>query len=373
MPNYRQAALLFLLLLIAPVSYADDDCESVLKYAAKNESDDSYHLARTIKIYDRYCENETYKNSDHLDSDSEAVINYIPYKFKLSSGSNEAKLKHFCKEFSSDYRNNEVRFNSISAVNDASVNAWFQCKALAARGVKFTPTIGKSHILISIKRTSADDVVLQRMTYDVNALTCNHKITAGDTVEINTELPSGTYVINCTRSQKPVGSEKQYPETELSIITDAGPFLLKIPADSVLPYQWASEIQQIQKLQEAAFNERVQGLEREIREINSRGRVLAIIDVVGREIKYGSPGTSYDPDTGVITFSNPNKLDYVPLITDYGVNAYNKNYLTSTNFIFPNFVSPNKNQIKIWETPLDTGDKNNAPVSFTAVVVGYQK
>jgi hypothetical protein len=94
--------------------------------------------------------------------------------------------------------------------------------------------------------------------------------------------------------------------------------------------------------------------------------ILATLIVKGSSIASHSDGVEYDPNTGIVSFPNPENRMFVPLISDIG-NAID--YETETHFLWRDFNEGNK--FRVWRTPLDTSNVNSPPDSFTAIVVGF--
>jgi hypothetical protein len=95
-------------------------------------------------------------------------------------------------------------------------------------------------------------------------------------------------------------------------------------------------------------------------------KILALLIVKKGEIQTASKGVAYDAKTGVVSFSNPEKLQFIPIITDIGDGL---GYITQTHFLRGDFVSTD--QFKVWQTPLDTGSRNSQPDSFAAIAIGF--
>jgi len=102
-----------------------------------------------------------------------------------------------------------------------------------------------------------------------------------------------------------------------------------------------------------------------INEKITRGGVLATLIVKNRTLHSSFPDTvTYNSSTGLVTFPNPENLSFVPVISNIQELYYN----TSTHYIRE--INP-PNQFRVWNTPLDTGGRNSAPYSFSAVVFGF--
>lgn len=77
-----------------------------------------------------------------------------------------------------------------------------------------------------------------------------------------------------------------------------------------------------------------------------------------------SKDVNYDAPTGVVTFPNPKKLRFVPIVSDLGKGP--TDYITATHFI----QDIGANQFKVARVALDTGGRTSPPSGFTVIVIG---
>ena len=94
---------------------------------------------------------------------------------------------------------------------------------------------------------------------------------------------------------------------------------------------------------------------------------LAALTVRGGKLETHTSGVSYDPITGVVGFTNPGRIKFVPVISDVAAKD-TEHYITATHYIRQIGVS---DQFTVWSTPLDTSNRNEPPSNFTAIVVGF--
>lgn len=99
---------------------------------------------------------------------------------------------------------------------------------------------------------------------------------------------------------------------------------------------------------------------------NTQYRILAVVRVDSHKVTYATPGVSFSKSSGVVTFPNPKEMKFVPVIS----NSLNSSYLTEVHFVRQISLP---NQFRVWRTALDTGNRNNKPHSFTAIVIGIEK
>lgn len=212
-----------------------------------------------VKVYDEYCEEETVKNGLNLSGSLDAIFEAIPFKYKQTGGASRDKVKHFCKTFSSDYRNNESQYRESIFVVKPSVDAWLQCKKLAVKGVDFSPQFSKTQFTIAIEKRGADPVTVHGVIYNSEAANCtvpnsnnsNEIVTANEKTikELN---DSKEWTVICTRLPKKVGDNNVYPEFDLTISTTRGTLLLPVKEDMQFNRQWASELEhKIKQLRES--------------------------------------------------------------------------------------------------------------------------
>lgn len=105
-----------------------------------------------------------------------------------------------------------------------------------------------------------------------------------------------------------------------------------------------------------------------IEDAMAQHQVLAVVTVFERELveARSSQGVGYNPTTGVVTFRNPERSDYVVVLSDFGTIRSDLAYRTQTNFLR---TFENASTFRVWSTTLDTGDRNAAPDGFTALVL----
>ncbi len=115
-----------------------------------------------------------------------------------------------------------------------------------------------------------------------------------------------------------------------------------------------------------SIDQRIAIVESEINASQTKAVILAALRVSNGKILWSTSGVTYDASSGVVSFPNPQKYQFVPLIS----NEVNNKYATETHYI-RSIDMPNK--FRVWNTPLDTGGRNRAPVSFTAAIMASKK
>lgn len=102
-------------------------------------------------------------------------------------------------------------------------------------------------------------------------------------------------------------------------------------------------------------------------------RILAALRVVNGDLKEHHPTgeIKYETGTGIVSFPNPRRRSFVPIITDDNTdNVANDTDYYRTQYHFVRQISPPE-QFRVWQTTLDTGSRNAAPDTFTAIVVAF--
>ncbi len=93
--------------------------------------------------------------------------------------------------------------------------------------------------------------------------------------------------------------------------------------------------------------------------------VLATLVVQDSKVVSQEGINKFDPLSGLVIFNNPSGKPYTPVVSDISMNEIS--YITDTHFIRA-IVSPTT--FTVWSHALDTGNRNNPPHDFTAIVVG---
>jgi hypothetical protein len=95
------------------------------------------------------------------------------------------------------------------------------------------------------------------------------------------------------------------------------------------------------------------------------GRILAMAHVKNGQLASASPGVSFDPGSGVVSFPNPKHLAFLPLISD----SKEFPYITEMHWIKA-IIPPDKFVVGL--KAMDTGNRTSPPDNFTAVMVGFE-
>jgi hypothetical protein len=83
------------------------------------------------------------------------------------------------------------------------------------------------------------------------------------------------------------------------------------------------------------------------------GRILAMAQIKDGKLISRSDGVAFDRDAGRLSFPNPKRLTFVPVVSDFNEGVY----ITDTHFI--RALGPDN--IIVWSKPLDTGGRNGPP------------
>jgi hypothetical protein len=226
---------------------SDDGCRDVLTYAARNYSAETLDSAILVRTYSQYCEGTEIRSGTSFSAGLSAVVEAIPIKFNLGTGSTEQRLKHFCKTFHSEYKAHENFYQEVSTVAEGSVKAWSACKNLAGQGVLFRPKMGRTQVIIEVARTSASPASVQGVTYDSKLMSCSvpstdKKNDRSPADQSTTKALSDAYwPITCVRHPQRQSGTVFYPGVEISVGTTKGAFLLPVSEDALFERQWASD------------------------------------------------------------------------------------------------------------------------------------
>lgn len=222
-----------------------DFCADVLKYAARNETVESYEDAIATSTYDNYCEGESLKEGANLNVGVEAVIKAVPAKFNLGYGSTSDRVKHFCKTFASEYAARSAHYKMQSIVVLDAVAAWKSCIALSREGIEFKPQVTPTTLVVDVRRTLATPAAVIGIRYDSGLLTCEIEGADGlrPASELKKQALKETYwPIVCKRIGKDEGGVQVFPRTDMVVATTAGSFTMPVPREEKLSESLATNI-----------------------------------------------------------------------------------------------------------------------------------
>lgn len=113
------------------------------------------------------------------------------------------------------------------------------------------------------------------------------------------------------------------------------------------------------------LNQKLTTLESKLTSNGESHEILGVVRIESMKIISSTPGISYDSDKGLITFKNPDRLDYVPLVS----HSQQIDYSTRDTYV-RDIVSNNKFTIR--STARDTGANGYSPQSCTIVIIGLK-
>lgn len=228
---------------------AQDVCSGILSYTGRDVVSEDRDNSVASDIFNQHCEGATAKRGSSNSVGLEAVVKAIPVKFNFGGSSNEEKLSSFCKVYSS--RRSEFSSERIdrSTVVREALAAFNNCVELSTKGIYFNPKVGRTSFVVDVRRGS-DDASITGVMYDESLVSCYLPPTGSNEASLanrnSVRVLDGNFLpIVCER--KPAmaaGGGKSYPRVEVTIATSRGSLLLPIPEDSLMPQQWASQVQE---------------------------------------------------------------------------------------------------------------------------------
>ncbi|KXX67406.1 hypothetical protein [Flammeovirga sp. SJP92] len=333
---------------------AQDNCNEVLRLASRN-IEIRYSKASVAKyIYENHCSGNSRKQGFDLGVDVTDMLESVGFSF----GSKEENISHICENYESLYKNDAENFTYKNSVVRDAISQWYQCQELNSRKLVFKPTLLKTMVNIDIEKKDDTETYLRNVSYDTTIMTCKC-IVDGEVVIVDDSitpflLDRGLNSITCTRKEiKTQDNITIYPEAELIINTNKGTFSLKIPKEGKPDYVWLSEYEN--KLEE--INNSITQLE--------KFQILGILKVENGKVSERKGILDYNSKSGQITFENPKKIRSIAYVSDYGPK---RKYMTEKTYIRE--INSN-NTVKIWQTTLDTEDRNQSPKFFTVLIIGY--
>ncbi len=147
----------------------------------------------------------------------------------------------------------------MKALHGVAVVAMSMLAAPTMAQVKVVPTVTRTVAVFDV--TSSDPAAKVTGVYLDNSLaTCKAQDTDSSPQPIDVDastvktLSSAHWIVTCSRKLKESGATTISPPFDISFATTTGPVAIPVPADSLLPYNTASQMQE----QIASINSRFQ-------------------------------------------------------------------------------------------------------------------
>jgi len=348
-----------LILTFNTVVYAQE-CESVIALskvvtsAVSDKESVEQHAANFCNEYSR-------SHGSSSSASYGASYKFLSASFGSSSVSAETVASKYCSASNSYSATKDAYKQYIETISPNAYSAYEQCLKMSKQDLLFNVNVGSilpnqfsmSTSYVSSIAGSTQAVV----TYSAsNGVSCKWD---GSPDKKQTILTGSTVILECTRTDP---TKKSF----VTLVRNDGrnePLTLPwqaydkdgIPIDSLSALQTKVD----------SVLSQLGPIKTEIEKLSKKANILAILTVQGGRVVTSSEGVSFESSTGVITFSNNDRIPFVPLISDYSKGA---NYITETHYV-REILGTNK--FKIWRTPLDTSARNSAPQDFVAIVVGY--
>lgn len=260
--------ILFVVIFVCasmPVS-AQNVCTGLLSYTGRDFNTSARENSVAASVYSEHCQGNSARKDASTSVGIDAIVKAIPVKFRYGGSSSEEKLNNFCKIY--DQRRAEFSSERIdsSTVVTGALTAFNDCVGLAARDIYFSPSIGKTLIVVDIKR-GGEPASITGIQYDSNLLSCRlpAEESKGPSIvadkDTNRVLNTAYLSLVCERlGQSSKDDVKLYPAVELTITTSRGGLLLPIAADAEMPLKYASELAEQTKTLEKQLEEQIGAL-----------------------------------------------------------------------------------------------------------------
>lgn len=343
------------------------ECESVIalsKVVATVVSDRDSVEQHAANFCNEYSRSGGKSNSASFG----ASYKFLSASFGSTSASMEAVASKYCSASNSYAASKDAYKQYIETISPNAYSAYEQCLRMSRQDLKFnvnTASILPHEFSMSASFVSSTGQPSAQITYSASKdVTCRWDDTNQKTRILKT---GSSAILECERANP---SQRSYVTV---VRSDVG-----ANQDTLtLPWQaYNKNGHPVDSL--AALRSRIISLETQLAKLSAgtdkqnsivtalgkRGRILAMISVHDGIIVSKSDGVTFDRSSGMVSFPNPEGLPFVPVISDFQRTLYT----TQTHFIRE---IQGANKFTVWQTALDTGDRNWPPSNFTAVVVGF--
>ena len=210
-----------------------DPCRDVLLYAGNNTSIEVKNAYLAKSIYDRYCRGTSTNVSSSFGLDLPIKLG----KLGLSGGSISEKLDNLCKTYNSRFSEQVTTFSFQRNASEAAIDAWIKCQELNKSGVLINPTVANEQLLINVKQSGSDLVIIQGLrTTGFEKCECTIEGESKNVDEnfTHTINNSNQIQIVCQRSIIEDENGRYFEPASLTLGTNKGPFALTL-IDDIYP------------------------------------------------------------------------------------------------------------------------------------------
>lgn len=347
------------LLLASEQCLAQQDCESVIALS-KVVTTTVADRASVEQHASNFCNEYEQSRGKSGSSGFEASYKFLSLSQSNTSASKEEIASKYCSASSSNLRSSDAFRQYIEAISPNAYSAYEQCIANQQRDLKYnvnTASVLPKQFTMSASFVSSTGRPSTHVTYSASeGVSCTWLGGEGRTQKI----ASGTVaVLECKRTSASTPSYVSLNGSEAN----------QVPL--TLPWQaYDSSGTPIDVL--SAIRSQISRLESRLQQMTDvttaigNGRILAIARIKGGALQTSSPGVSFEPG-GKISFPNPKRLTYVPIVSD----SAEYPYITSTHWInsIIDFQS-----FSVRQKALDTAgaERTSNPLDFTVAVIGFE-
>jgi hypothetical protein len=355
----RKILVFFALAIGASESTHGQQCESVIALSKVVST-----VVADKESVEQHAANFCSEYSKSIGRSSNASFG-ASYKFLSATfGSNNASAEDvaskYCSTSNSSSASRDVYKQYIESISPNAYSAYEQCLIMSSQDLKFSVNLGSilpnefSMSTSFISSIAGKTTAL--VTYSPSSgVTCNWDGTS----EKSRTIQSGSRaILECRRTDQ---TKRAYVTLVRNDAGSGEPLTIPWQAydkDGV-PVDLLAAIQ----AKVTSLGSQLDGMRAELDASRIRPNVLATVIVQSGRLVSSSDGVSFDPSTGLISFSNPKNLPFVPVISDYSPNV---SFITATHFV-KEIVGTN--QFRVRRKALDTGERTDIPISFTAIVV----
>lgn len=375
---------IFALFVSATPILAQDVCSVALQSNAFNTFDQTINNNVAFEKKEEICSRD-YENSEEFRNSARSggfSLSYAGFGLGASGGKSSGTGKvHFREESfcqaSQDEFAQEYFSNTSVRVADVALRAWTDCIETTERNslwLKYNIAGDGTGMTGTIYRTISSGPT----TLKITSMQVHPSTLAGDvncsienqlwTVE---DFANGAEVTTDTTSEIVACTKPSDKTIRVALGTDGGSLTwVEMPSNEQMTEDKADVLEAKFLAYTAVTNAKLERLSEENNRLRARlaeHEVLAVVTVARSRLdgSRSTPGVSFNRNTGIIQFPNPEGATYTVLVSD--INDGNKeNYLTETNYVH---TMLSDQTVRIHRTTLDTGNRNAVGNYFTALIL----
>lgn len=241
----------FFVLFLSGQAYAAQSyshCEKLITDGLREYSISNSSQVSLDRHFDKYCDQSGKTKSSSTSVGLEAVVNYIPFKFKGDHSSSEQGMQNFCRTYASDAQKHSTHGTWESKIVDKAYDTFDSCVNLTSRGLNITHNIVTPDSLsMFLQINSGNKLVIRGMRTSKNVKCEGQEQGSANVVTYSLSSrveTTDSLSVTCVRSPRtkktPSGLIQVYDEGFVQVLTQYENYDIFLPKTERFPEDTAA-------------------------------------------------------------------------------------------------------------------------------------